>query len=59
MGYSDSVVAYLSFPKIISEYALEISKDLLGWRVGIHPSRPDLPILSTCSFTVHGFYVSF
>jgi hypothetical protein len=33
-------------------YALEISKDPTGWRLGIYPSRPELPILSKCSFTV-------
>jgi len=33
-------------------YDLEISKDPLGWRLGIHPSRPDLPILATSNFTV-------
>ena len=27
-------------------YALEISKDPTGWRLGIYPSRPELPILS-------------
>ena len=33
-------------------YTLEISKDQLGWRLGVHPSRPDLPVLAQCNFTV-------
>jgi hypothetical protein len=33
-------------------YAVEISKDPVGWRLGIFPSRPELPILATCNFTV-------
>jgi hypothetical protein len=33
-------------------YALEISKEPTGWRLGIYPSRPELPILARCNFTV-------
>jgi hypothetical protein len=33
-------------------YALEISRDPMGWRLGIYPSRPELPILARCNFTV-------
>jgi hypothetical protein len=33
-------------------YTLEISKDKLGWRLGVHPSQPDLPFLARCNFTV-------
>ena len=33
-------------------YALEICKDRVGWRLGVHPGRPDLPILARSNFTV-------
>lgn len=33
-------------------YDLEIAKDPIGWRLGVHPSRPDLPILANSNFTV-------
>jgi hypothetical protein len=29
-------------------YHLELKRALVGWRVGIHPRRADLPILSRC-----------
>ena len=31
---------------------MEVSKDPVGWRLGVYPSRPDLPILAKSSFTV-------
>jgi hypothetical protein len=34
------------------DYDLEISKDQLGWRLGVYPSRPDLPVLGRSKFTV-------
>jgi len=34
------------------DYNLEISKDQLGWRLGVHPARPDLPALARSKFTV-------
>jgi hypothetical protein len=33
-------------------YVLEISKDQLGWRLGVHPCRPALPVLARSTFTV-------
>jgi hypothetical protein len=33
-------------------YDMEVSKDPVGWRLGVYPSRPDLPILAKSSFTV-------
>ena len=33
-------------------YALEIFKHPIGWRLGISPIRPELPILANRSFTV-------
>ena len=34
------------------DYDLEISKDQLGWRLGVQPSRPDLPVLARSKFLV-------
>ena len=34
------------------DYDLEILKDQLGWRLGVHPSRPDLPVLARSKFLV-------
>jgi hypothetical protein len=34
------------------DYNLEISKDQLGWRLGVYPSRSDLPVLARSKFTV-------
>jgi hypothetical protein len=33
-------------------YDLEIAKDPIGWRFGVHPSRPDLPMLANSNFVV-------
>ena len=33
-------------------YALEIFKHPIGWRLGISPIRPELPILANRKFTV-------
>ena len=33
-------------------YALEICKHPIGWRLGISPIRPGLPILANHNFTV-------
>jgi hypothetical protein len=33
-------------------YSLEISKCLPGWRLRIHPTRPELPTLARHTFTV-------
>lgn len=33
-------------------YDLEIAKDAVGWRLGVHPSRPELPTLGRSDFTV-------
>jgi hypothetical protein len=33
-------------------YDLEIAKDPVGWRLGVYPSRPELPILARSNFTV-------
>lgn len=33
-------------------YDLQVSKDPLGWRLGVYPSQPDLPILARSRFTV-------
>ena len=33
-------------------YDLEIAKDPVGWRLGVHPSRPDLPMLANSNFVV-------
>jgi hypothetical protein len=33
-------------------YELEICKHPIGWRLGISPIRPELPILANRSFTV-------
>jgi hypothetical protein len=31
-------------------YSIELVHDRLGWRVAIHPTQPDLPILGQYSF---------
>jgi hypothetical protein len=33
-------------------YALKIYKHPIGWRLGVFPIRPDLPILANRKFTV-------
>ena len=33
-------------------YTLEICKHPIGWRLGISPIRPELPILANHNFTV-------
>jgi hypothetical protein len=33
-------------------YGLEIYKDPVGWRLGIYPRRPELPIFARSDFTV-------
>ena len=37
---------------VYRDYNLDISKDPLGWRLGVYPSRPDLPVLGHSKFTV-------
>jgi len=37
---------------VYRDYNLDISKDRLGWRLGVYPSRPDLPVLGHSKFTV-------
>jgi hypothetical protein len=32
------------------DYDLELTRASSGWLVGLHPRRPDLPILSRCDF---------
>lgn len=34
------------------DYNLEIVKDQLGWRFGVRPARPDLPVLARSKFTI-------
>jgi hypothetical protein len=33
-------------------YDVEVSKDPMGWHLGVYPGRPDLPILAKSNFTV-------